>query len=314
MGFVLRYTKRANKAHAAARLIPFSIPQAGASYTDRLEPYDFSRVSMTALGPVIARAEYTDIPFAKEVLSALHGHSDPPSEEFLSGLRGHAPFFEARFKAVSRLLLGYRATQILELASGFSTRSLDPNFRHTTYVEVDLPKMIEQKRKIVTALLGSVPPHLHFSTANVLDRNELTQPLMHFRPGEPVHLTSEGLLRYLTFDEKSQLAENVRHILSLNGGAWITPDIHLKKWAPENRPPKSGVDWSFSAQLGRNINANYFDDLAHARSFFESHGFHVDEQPLLEGVRESIVSLPLASPGLLAELESRRIFTLTARS
>jgi len=278
-----------------------------------LEPYDFARVSLTALGPVIARAEYTDIPFAKEVLSALQGHPDAPSEEFLAGLRGHAPFFEARFKAVSRLLLHRRATQILELASGFSTRSLDPAFQHTTYVEVDLPKMIEQKREIVTTLRGSVPPHLHFSLANVLDRNELAQALTNFSREQPVHLTSEGLLRYLTFEEKSQLAENVRHILSLHGGAWITPDIHLKKWAPENRPPRSGMDWSFSAQLGRNINANYFDDLPHARSFFESHGFHVDEQPLLEGVRDNVISLPLASPDLLAELESRRIFTLTVQ-
>src|ERR1700733_1549250 len=202
----------------------------GSWKSDRLEAYDFERVSTTALGPVIARGEYSDIPFAREVLSYLLERSQPPPDEFLQGIRGHAPFFEARFKAVSRILAERRATQILELASGFSPRGLDPAFRGFTYVEVDLPKMIEQKREMVTALLGSIPPHLKFCRASVLNRDELAQGLTHFCE-EPVAVTSEGLLRYLTFDEKAQLAENVMGILRSYGGGWITPDIHLRKWA-----------------------------------------------------------------------------------
>jgi O-methyltransferase involved in polyketide biosynthesis len=313
-------------------------PSVHTAYTDGLEAYDFERVSATALGPVIARGEYSDIPFAREMLSyllrnsrktecgaigswiglggraapfALQERSLPPPDEFLKGLRAHAPFFEARFKAVSRILAEQKATQIFELASGFSPRGLDPAFRGVTYVEIDLPKMIDQKREIVTALLGSIPSHLKFCSASVLNREELAQGLTHFRK-EPVAVTSEGLLRYLTFDEKAQLAENVKDVLRVYGGVWITPDIHLRKWAPERRR-QGGADWSFAAQLGRDINVNYFDDFAHARSFFEGCGFQVEERPLLEGIREQVVSLPLAPPESLAELESRRIYTMTPR-
>jgi O-methyltransferase involved in polyketide biosynthesis len=279
-----------------------------------LENYDFGRVSATALGPVIGRGENTDIPFAKEILAYLlegfrRERSEPPSGEFLQGLRGYAPFFEARFKAVSRQIVESRATQILELASGFSPRGLDPAFHGLTYVEVDLPDMIEQKRAIAIALLGSIPSHLKLCCANALNRDELAQGLTHFRK-EPIAVTSEGLLRYLTFEEKAQLAENVREILGRYGGMWITPDIHLRKGAPR---PQSGVDWNFSAQLGRDIDPNYFDDFAHARAFFESCGFQVEERPLLEGIRQRVISLPLASPELLAELENRRIYTMTLR-
>ncbi len=275
-----------------------------------MEPYDFERVSTTAFGPVIARGEYTDIPFAKEILSYLKERSKPPADDFLNALRGHAAFFEARFKAVSRILAEQRATQILEFASGFSPRGLDTAFHRTAYVEVDLPKMIEHKREIVTALLGSIPPHLKLCGASVLHRDELVEGLRHFRK-EPVAVTSEGLLRYLTFDEKAQLAENVKHILRIHGGVWITPDIHLREWAPERR--RNSTEWSFDVRLGRDINVNYFDDLAHARSFFERCGFHVEERPLLEGIRERVVSLQLAPPERLAELESRRIYIMTVR-
>ena len=273
-----------------------------------MEMYDFEKVSVTAMGPVIGRAEGTDIPFAKQMLSYLQERSQPPSEEFVTGAREHALFFEARFKAVCRLLVEHRATQVLELASRFSPRGFDPAFQGLTYVEVDLPGMNEQKREMAIAFLGAIPAHLKFCCASVLNRDELMQGLTHFRK-EPVAVTSEGLLRYLTFDEKAQLAANVRHILGIYGGMWITPDIHLRKWS--QRKPRSGVDWNFAAQLGRDINANYFDDFGHARSFFESCGFQVEERPLLEAIRQRLVSLPHASPGLLAELEDRRIYTMT---
>jgi O-methyltransferase involved in polyketide biosynthesis len=279
-----------------------------------VEAYDFERISFTALGPVIGRGEFTDIPFAKEILDHIKNTviNDPsvyPSAEFLKGIRDHAAFFEARFKAVSRILVERQATQIVELASGYSPRALDPAFRGARYVEVDLPKMIELKRAIVTALLGSIPDHLQFCSASVLDRDELSRGLAHLG-NAPVAVIAEGLLRYLTFEEKTLLAGNVRHILSPHGGVWITPDIHLRKWVRERRP-EAGIDWNFQEQLGRDLNPNYFDSFAHARSFFEGCGFRVEEQPLLEGIRDRIVSLPLSSPEFLAELEHRRIFIMT---
>lgn len=221
-------------------------------------------------------------------------------------LRGFAPFFEARFQSVSRILMEQGATQILELASGFSPRGMEWSRRGAVYVEADLPGMIEQKRAMIAAILGSVPSNLKLCPASVLDRKPLMAARAWFRP-EPVAITTEGLLRYLTFPEKSQLAAVVREILGRFGGSWITPDIHLKQWAIERS--RSSLDLSMRHGLGRDLLGNYFDDLAHARRFFESCGFLVEERPLLED-REIVASLALATPSLLDQLEERRTFIL----
>jgi hypothetical protein len=74
--------------------------------------------------------------------------------------------------------------------------------------------MIKQEREIVLALLGSILSNLKFCSASVLNSEELSQGLTDFRK-EPVAVTSERLLRYLTFEEESQLAENARQILGI---------------------------------------------------------------------------------------------------
>lgn len=272
-----------------------------------VEAYDFSRVSPTALYPVIARGKFTDIPFAKEILDRLKASETFPADAYSPA------FFEARFKSVSRFIAGLGFTQVLELAAGFSPRGMDLCRRGVVYVETDLPEMIEQKRSLVTALLGSTPANLHFAAASVLDPDALLAACACLDRGKPVAVATEGLLRYLTFEEKTVLAGNVHAILTRfgagAGSAWITPDIHLKRWVRER--PGSFTN-RLVKRLGREISPNYFDNSAHARAFFESCGFTVEERPLLEGVRASVASLALAPAYVLEELEQRQTFILRA--
>src|SRR5581483_9547732 len=114
-------------------------------------------------------------------------------------------------------------------------------------------------------------------------------------------------LRYLTFEEKTLLAGNVHAILTRLGGAWITPDIHLKRWAHDRN---LGFTRRIEKDLGRELAPNYFDSDAHARSFFESCGFKVEERPLLKGIRESVMSLAEATDSVLDEISQRQAFIL----
>lgn len=273
--------------------------------------YDFSQVSATAFLPVLGRGEFTDIPYAKEMLVYLRTRVALPEESLAEKLpRSYAPFFEARFKSVNSILAELHSTQILELAAGFSPRGMDLSQRGVLYVETDLPGMIEQKRQLVADVLGAIPPSLRFAPASVLDLQDLMTACANFRR-EPVAITTEGLLRYLTFPEKTQLAANVHAILSQYGGSWITPDIHLRQWTLDRSD--AAFHQRQAEQIGRDVDPNYFEDLAHARSFFEGCGFAVEERMLLEGVRDSVISLPQASPALLDQLESRRTFVLRVR-
>lgn len=272
--------------------------------------YDFRRVSKTALVPAFARGEYTKIPWAKEMLAILRERgatlSDGPWSERVAGK--YAAFFEARFCAVNRILEELGATQVFELAAGFSPRGMDFAQRGVVYVEADLADMVALKREVVTAILGSVPEGLHFCAASVIDRTQLLACCSPFVAHRPAAFTTEGLLRYLTFEEKTDLAANVLEILRRYGGWWITPDIHLKSWARQQNPAHHQSEIE---TLGRDLHANYFADLDHAREFFEGCGFAVDSRPILEGIRDQI-----AAPGneeLMAELNARRLFILTPK-
>jgi O-methyltransferase involved in polyketide biosynthesis len=284
----------------------------GPCHTDFVQPYDFRRVSETALIPAFARGSSTDIPFAKEVLDCLQSRGSAISGGPWGGraVGDYASFFEARFKSVNRIVEQSGATQVLELAAGLSTRGMDFAERGITYVEADLADSIAMKREIVDAVLGGMPEKLHLCAVSVIDRAGLLACCSVFE-NRPVAITTEGLLRYLTFDEKRQLADGVRDVLAKYGGFWVTTDIHLRRWAEQHR---GLVRQAETERLGRDLNPNYFDDTEHARIFFEECGFSVEPRPLLEGIRDSMVSLPLASQALVAELEERQTFILRLNS
>jgi O-methyltransferase involved in polyketide biosynthesis len=275
-----------------------------------MEGYDFRRVSFTALVPAFARGAYTGIPFAKEMLDLLgaRGATLPEGPWSQDSARQYASLFEARFRAVSHLVEERRATQVLELAAGLSPRGIDFAGRGFVYVEADLPESSAMKQEIVTSILGAIPQRLHLYAASAIDGRQLLACCSPFDAAQPVAVTTEGLLRYLTFEEKARVAANVLEILERYGGWWITPDVHLKSWVERQTAALRDKE---RETLGRSLDANYFNDMDHAREFFEECGFAVDSRPLLE-----CLPGPLASSRteeVTAFLNGCRMFILTAK-
>jgi O-methyltransferase involved in polyketide biosynthesis len=272
--------------------------------------YDFRRVSVTALIPAFARGEYTSIPYAREMLAFLRGRGATLSEGPWSGdaARAFAPVFGARFRAVTRAIAEKSATQVLELAAGLSPRGMELASQGVVYVESDLDESMTSKREIVTAILGAVPPNLHLCAANAIDRAQLLACCSPFAAGRPVAVTNEGLLRYLTFDEKALVAGNVREILERYGGWWITPDVHLRALTERQT---SEYRQREQETLGRSLDANYFEDLDHAQRFFAGCGFTVDSRPLFDHPQASI---PDPQSGQPIDLNDFRLFVLTPKS
>jgi O-methyltransferase involved in polyketide biosynthesis len=274
-----------------------------------MEGYDFRRVSVTALIPAFARGEYTTIPWAREMLAVLRERGAALPEGPWREYGAFASIFDARFRAVTRLVEEKAATQVLELAAGLSPRGAELASRGIVYVEADLAESITLKREVVTAMLGSVPKNLHLSAASAIDREQLLACCAPFAAGQPVAVTTEGLLRYLTFEEKTLVAANVREILQRYGGWWITPDIHLRAFAERQTPAHRQAE---SKTLGRSLDANYFEDLDHARQFFERCGFAVDSRPLLQGIQDQIAARPTEEQAVM--LNDSRLFILTPAS
>lgn len=271
--------------------------------------YDFRRVSVTALIPAFARGEYTTIPWSREMLAVLRERGATLPEGPWREYGAFASIFDARFRAVTRLVEEKAATQVLELAAGLSPRGAELAPRGIVYVEADLAESITLKHEVVTAMLGSVPKNLHLCAASAIDREQLLSCCVPFAAGHPVAVTAEGLLRYLTFEEKAMVAANVHEILQRYGGWWITPDIHLRHWAQRQTPTHRQAELK---TLGRSLDANYFEDFDHARQFFERWGFTVDSRPLLQGIQDQIAARPNQEQA--AMLNDSRLFILTPAS
>ncbi|HEY9604096.1 MAG TPA: class I SAM-dependent methyltransferase [Allocoleopsis sp.] len=258
---------------------------------------DFDKISPTALLTAYVR-QFTDIPYTKEIseltnaLATVNQWMD--REQANSVLGGLAVLVEGRYKAIEQVLSQFHATQILELASGLLPRgtilSQQPEI---TFIESDLPTMIQQKQQLTQQLVGERPT-LHFLAIDATSNLNSSRLDDYFQPNRPVSILCEGLLMYLTFAEKQQVFANVREILQSFGGVWITPDLStMEKSIPASTTPQQmeQMDRKFVSLTGRTIAENTFIDLDHAKQFVQEQGFQMEEFNALE-VLDQLECLP----------------------
>ena len=258
------------------------------------------RVSLTAWR-VAYRRTLSDIPFSSEIFDELQKimrrtRSAAELQELEQLVQPDiTPIFEARFKLVNRLLKEQNVKQILEIAAGFSPRSLamarDPSVE---YSEMDLPGLMSEKRSVFEELIkqGKIPryPNVHLNSGNVLRMEDLLAAAKPFRK-EPIAVVNEGLLRYLTFEEKEIVVTNVRKLLRRFGGTWITPDLSLR---PQGIFGLSGERMRdqfarIERMTGIDVAKNYFESESAACAFFENLGFRIERHSFME-IADDLVS------------------------
>lgn len=250
---------------------------------------EMDKVSFTADWLVVART-LTDIPYSQEIyeilLEKVKGtQTEIDFQKVQSNKDFITPRFECRYKLSNKLMKENGATKVLELASGLAPRGLqwteNPN---VTYVEFDLPRKIEEKRQIVDQLLSDSNmkprPNLYFEAGDVLNREDMITAVSHFHIGDgPITIINEGLLRYLTHDQKLIMAGNIKYLLERLGGCWITPDIN-SPYVNQSDPTsglariKAGED----DMQSKGVHTQAFGSVAVAKSFFEELGFFVEQR------------------------------------
>jgi len=284
----------------------------------------YEKISTTAKLVAHIRA-ITNIPFAKEIAAASGAEADfqtlaGKSAEFMTE---SAFNWEARYKTTDQIIARYHITQVLEIAAGLSPRGLamteNPD---VVYVATDLPEILEQEKAIAESILAKMNmhrPNLYYRIANALDRESLLQAAIPFRSDKPVAIITEGLLPYLTRDEKETLAGNIRDLLTQHDGIWITSDV----------PPKqlwkfvSQVDGTMQQRMqnitgatGRDIEQNTFEDENDVRQFFTNTGFTIEEYSYAN-VLEDLSSVKLSKfkrEEILEILQMLKTLILTIRS
>jgi O-methyltransferase involved in polyketide biosynthesis len=275
--------------------------------------------SHTADG-VAYRRLFTDIPLAKEIWDILAKSQGRLDDEQLQKMmnRRMLSFFEARYLKTDIELQKSGIKQILELAPGFSSRGIvmaeDPD---VVYVELDLAGKMNTKKEIVAELVkrgqAKHSPNLFFEEGNVVNVMDFMKAASHFRTDEPVAVICEGLLRYISFDDKKILLQEIHKLISRAGGAFITPDIEFLN--DVDASPQKTAEYNQVAQdRGFDVRPNIFREEDHAISFFESFGFKVEKYALTDMI--PFLACPekagLTPEEVAAPLKNRWTYVMTA--
>ncbi len=273
---------------------------------------DLEKISITAKLSAYYR-QFSDIAFASEVaavIGAEDAYAKLARDHGLDRdqLTPYAPMFEARYKSVSELIRKSGASQILEVACGYSMRGLDLTRGGTVrYVETDLPGVFATKQELLAEIrerhhIAPSPQH-HVTVADALDIEQLRGAARALDPRQPLLVLCEGLMGYLTRAETKRVATNIRALLEDHGGgSWIVPDFTFVTEIRNLPPERLRLRTAVTGITQRQLDASAFEDHDDLVSFFGGLGFdtrassQIDETP-------SFASL--ASLGLPASLLDR---------
>ena len=289
-------------------------------------PAEPSRISVTAKLAAYYR-QFSDIAFAQEVATRIG--ADDALEQILRGqglerdkLTFYAPMFEARYKSITQVIRKFGASQILELASGYSFRGFDlTRDGSIRYVETDLPDVVATKLSLLDDVrrqhgIASSPLHT-VTVANALEFEEVRTAAAVFDHGQPLMVLCEGLIGYLTREEIERLAANVHRLLTEPGGGWwIVPDFSFKAEVRGLPPERVRLREAVTGVTQRQLDASAFEDSDDLAVFLHGIGFDVQVRGQVDETASfsSIPALGL-SPALVERMRPvLRLWVMTPRS
>jgi O-methyltransferase involved in polyketide biosynthesis len=155
-------------------------------------------------------------------------------------------------------------------------------------------------------------PKLYFQAASILDGEQLNRAVANFTDG-PIAIITEGLLSYLTLQEKTVAAKNVRALLASRGGAWIVTDL-TRVFRPDDEKAAE-LRQRIVTATGFSPITGCFVSIGEARRFFKRLGFKVHDYRRSE-IMDSLSTLRssgLSDNQIRKLLEPQATFALEVR-
>ena len=245
---------------------------------------EFESISPTAILTSYPRT-FTDIPYEKEIYNWIERNcAEKPALN-----KNLAPEIEARYKLINKLLNNTSIEQVLEIASGYSSRGIIYSQKGYNYVEMDLENVVINKRKIVEGISKQN------DCLNIIEGNALSnldfEKADKYLDNREVAVINEGLLRYLTFEEKEIVAKNIYSLLKKHNGVWITCDVTPKKFIVSQDKALPDFNKNLNNVTDRNSLNDRFEDIEHIREFFGKIGFDVIEVHKFSEVKNELYSI-----------------------
>jgi len=235
---------------------------------------DFSTISPSARTLLLVKAQ-TRLPYARAAAELVFGAEAvaKAGEEAAANpaMLARQRHFELRAESIDEVLRARGATRVLELAAGLSLRGLAAAAHEgVVYVDTDLPEMAATKTALVAQLRpASLAGEIHVRALDALDTAAFRATIASI-PSGPLTVAHEGLLMYLSDEEKARLAAHVREALAERGGWWVTADVYVRGPTRVHRDAETA---RFLDQ--HDVERNKFASFAAAACFFDAQGFEL---------------------------------------
>lgn len=189
---------------------------------------------------------------------------------------------------------------IVELGAGLSRRGVTWAVdRGVRYIEIDLPHMIEAKRRRlhrapprVQAVLGE---RLTLTARNILDANFAGELGGMLRRAERPAVIAEGVLMYFPFADRERLLDAIARGLRSAGGGEFLCDLQTRDREHEAGAAPDLLRRGIKVVTGGRGVAEPWEDWPHVERFFAARGFdavsrleasdHLEQEPRLAKMR-----------------------------
>lgn len=222
-------------------------------------------------------------------------------QELKALMAGTSVAVEARYAAVSRYILGEGYKNLLDIACGYTPRSIFCAKEGIDYVGLDVPVVAEELQAMAVEM-GIVKDHPAYMGGDATNAASL-RAASDCLKGR-IAISCEGLLGYLSEDEFEQFLGGIREILLEHGGAWISsdPGVDYEAFGSVNMSsPEAAKLYQETRRKTMKASNIYNEGVSHRDKgwlldYIQSHGFRVEKIPfyhedeelaLLHGIPEA---------------------------
>ncbi len=286
-----------------------------------------------AVNPVFATAKgclgllmHTGVKEAEElgklIDTTVKGSSDTPPEV----AKAYMVSNEARYHIGNIMAKESGCDVIVDLPCGYVPRGMVIADMKKQFYGFDLPAVIEEVepaiRKIATEEQNK---YLHFAAVDATNYDSLSSALSHVQG--KICILTDGLLGYFNKSELDSVCENIRKLLSVHGGCWVTADKFGRELGAVTFSALTGADGAVIKEMMAKGGAKVADiPVTHTvivtgtpeegKNYFAGHGFQIEEvsyadkMPTLSSLKDS----PSEMARLREAYKDIKIWTMTAAS
>ena len=138
---------------------------------------------------------------------------------------GNALVVESKYRTMCRLIENSGCHTCVDLPCGYTPKALHLTKKGLRFIGLDLPIVVQEVEPIILSLTDK-QNFISFCGVDATNYASLEKAL--FDIDEPICITTEGMMMYFNESEVNAVIANIRALLKVHGGCWITPDPEFK--------------------------------------------------------------------------------------